>query len=582
MLFAPILAAVAAFTVSSRLEVPIQRIYVPVVVGSASELHDNKADGIDLTDVTQAQIDAGKAALEDAGIPADRIAVWSQIAKTYAPGGDKNVTIGVLVVDLGPPNEAGALASKLPLVKQRGLMFGWNQFVAVDCKDMQTRINRQLQAEAKNLMAHYGPSAKLLSLDRTTDPMTGAFDPIPMCPEKAKPLVNSAISFGRAPTGTPAEFTMHVSANARFSYVAPVATPAPPPDATATFPFSTFGFPSPIIRHENRQFVLKGGGFAATPGASEVSVPVQVGLGVFYHQTQASLDNAVHKARDLGVASDDLFVDAESRQLFVRLRSVTHDRWQQLQTALWGGNGESYVFIRDCAPYAPYARDLALERSHMLAKAAASALKMPLGPLVVQTDWAGSDTTATCGVDGSGSMPSLVKYVGLHGRAMTGEPNYAWFSASVYAAWQLGATAPVIASQSIVERLVPVIRGTGTAEEVTGVATLSPDAYFIRQQSQNDFVYSVIAAGGGPPPKDAGNVITDCEDAQERGLVNAVRVAQLEHPVRAFYAKPAELRSISCLSADYIGRTFSSMPTMYASSSGTGAPQAEDTIAVFP
>lgn len=580
MLLSSILATVAAFTVSSRLEVPITRIYAPVVVGKG-DMHDNRVSSLDSGDVTQAQIDAARAALVSAGIPAERIALWSQVAKAYAPGGDKAVKLAILVIDAGAPSDAPEILSKLPQVNTRSLMFGWNLFVQVDCNDMQSRINAQLGAQAKEVLAQHGASAKLLSLDRTTDPGTGSFDPVPMCGANAHPLVQAAISFGRPQTSAPSNFTMHVSANVRFSYSSPDTVPSTPPNAVAAFPFSTFGFPQPIIGHQNRQFILKGGRFAATPGASDVSVPSEIGVGLFYQRSQASLDKNVRKAHDLNISDEDMFVDPANRNLYVRLYSVTHARWQQIESALWDGNGDGYVFVSDCAPYARYAQAEALDRSHLLAKVAAATLSASLGPLVVQTDWAGSGTTATCGVDGSGDMAALVAYLKVHGRPMNGDPNYAWFSSSVYAAWQLGPVAPTIASQSIVERLVPVIEGSGKGQDVTGMATLTPDAYFVQQRTANDFLYSIVAAGG-EAPKDAGNVITDCEAAQERGLANALKVAQLEQPVRSFYAKPASLLSISCLDPKYIGQTFSSMPTMYSSSSGTGAPQAEDTITVFP
>ncbi len=586
MLFAPILAAVAALTVRATFDLQVERVYAPVVVGSRFELSQGHA-GIDAVDVTPQQLEDAKAALVAAGFAGDRIEQWTQTASTLSMGAGryrtpKNVKLGILLVDLGSPAEAPANAMRFNDVKMRGLTYGWDEFVRVDCDELKRKSDALLGAQARDAAAQL-LHGKVVSLEATTDPATGTFDPVPMCPRGFRPLVKSSGYRPLVPGQIGASYgplRLHVAANVRVAFDSGGVLDVPPPsDAFSLFPYTTFGAPIPIIGHQNLQFVLQGGRFAALPGDADVSAPVQNSVVVFLYNEKPKFEDSVKKAPSLGIAADDLYADHDAKRLYVRIHGAPSN-WSATSEALWGGNDQMYIFMKDCAPYARYADSVALARSKRLAQIAATTLSTTLGPLIVKTDWAGPSTSATCGSDGSGDMRDVVKYIGQSGIAVSGEPGFAWFTSSFYAAWQLGPVAPKVISQSVVERLIPVIVGAESGEKVTGTATLTPDAYFVRADPKDYFHYTIVAKNGAPP-KDAGNVITDCDGAQGKALSDALKVALLDHPVHSFYAQQVQFRSTSCLSAEYIGKTISAL-TLYNSGSATGEAQAEDTITVYP
>jgi hypothetical protein len=134
-----------------------------------------------------------------------------------------------------------------------------------------------------------------------------------------------------------------------------------------------------------------------------------------------------------------------------------------------------------------------------------------------------------------------------------------------------------------VDRLSVVLKSDRPGQDVTGTATLAPDAYFYTGRDSSDFTTTVVASKADAPKNVAlGNVVTDCDRAEERALANAIRVAQFDGPVRSFYAAPAHFLSIACFSDAMIGHSYSSFPTVYNDSSPTGAAQVTDTITVYP
>lgn len=585
MFFAPIFAAVAALTVSTRVEVPVRRTYEAVVVGGG--LSDGKVDnfGNDV-DVTQAQIDATKALLLQAGIPLERMEVWTADYDATHYGKPKTfVKLGIILVDLGETTtQARAMNAKVRSIPTRGVSFGANEYVSVDCAALKAATDRQLR-DAANLevakLSAAGHLAKMTSFGPTTDSRTGTFRAIALC-TGAHPVLTWA---GAGPPVTISDsLTVYASAGVQISYFAAVEDhPVAPEGAVAQFPFGTFGFPIPIIGHQNRQFVLRGGRFAATPGASSVSLHVNTVVEMFPYRTRATFDEHLKALSLLGIPAADVSTDPRALKIYLRLRSESFDRFDTIRQTLSDLNDEEFKFVSDCAPYAKYAHVMALSFSKSLAQTAAETLRVPLGDLVVQTDWAGASSDATCGADGSGDMSSVLSYVNAHGRATYGDPTWVSWSDSVYAAWTLGPKAPKIASASIVERLIPVIVGAVPGKDVTGTATLDPDAYFYTDRKNGDFVTTVVRSKGAvPADAGPGNVITDCAAAQRRALANSIKLAQLDGAVTSLLAKPARLLSIACLSNDYIGHSFSSMPTMYNDSSTTGAAQATDTITVYP
>lgn len=587
MHFVPILAAVAALTVSTRVEIPVQRTYEPVVVGSAMGLTNGEVENFgNNVDVTQAQIDATKALLVQAGVPTDRMEVWTQDTDSSQYGKPKrSMKLGIIMVDLGATTaDAREMNAKVRSIRARLVTFGANEYVSVDCASLKKQTDQQLHDAANRELANLstpGHPARIVSFEPTTDPRQGTFRAIALC-TGAHPVLTWA---GAGPPVTISDsLTVYASAGVQISYKERVDySPVAPSGAVAQFPFGTFGFPSPIIGHENRQYVLRGGRFAATPGASSVDLRVNTVVTMFPHGTRLKYEEHVKALVALGIPAADYSLDDEGMKIYVRLRSDSFDRYDAIKQMLFDLNEQEYKFVKDCAPYARYAHEMALSLSKSLAQTAADTLKVHLGDLIVQTDWAGASSDATCGSDGSGDMASVVNYVNAYGRYTYGDPTWVAWSDSLFAAWALGPTAPKIASQSIVERLVPVIVGSSAGTGVTGTATLTPDAYFYTDTKNNDFKTTVVRdAKEVPSDMRAGNVITDCAAAQRHALENAIKLAQLDHPVGSLLAKPARLLSIACLSNDYIGHTFASMPTMYNEGSPTGAAQATDEITVYP
>ncbi|MHB8463179.1 MAG: hypothetical protein ACYDA1_11085, partial [Vulcanimicrobiaceae bacterium] len=570
----PILAAVAALTVHTQVDVPIQHVYLPVVVASGWSMQNGHLDGDD-TDVTQQQIDATTAQLARVGIDAAHLSEWRQEVKIYARGGYKNVAIAVLMADLGAPRVAADLTKKIQAIPRRHFLLAYNQYAEVNCSAMHATIDHRLRLQADRLMAIYS-GAKLISLETLTDPRNGSFRPIPLC-GAPHPIIKSAGTF--PPTDDRDSLTMYASANVQFSYAAPVALNVSPPDgAFTTFPYSTFGYSRPIIGQQNRAFTFRNGRFAAVPGYGDVAARVQTALAVFPLRNRPAFEKATDVAQHLGIPAEDLRIDSSKMRIYVRLHSVSKERWNDISTKLYGGNNTLYFFVKNCAPYQRYAHTAALSMAQSLAKTAAKTLAVHLGPLLLQTDYAGASSAATCGSDGSGNLDALITFVGRHGVATYGDPTWAWFDDSIYGVWQLGSKAPEIASNAIVGRLDPVVSAVKLGELVTGTATLKPDAYFVEKRTQNAFEFTVTSATDGPAPKGAGNLITDCNSAQERALSNALKVAQFDHPVQSFVAQPAGFLSVACLGKAYVGHTFSSLPTMYSATSPSGTPQASDEI----
>ena len=116
---------------------------------------------------------------------------------------------------------------------------------------------------------------------------------------------------------------------------------------------------------------------------------------------------------------------------------------------------------------------------------------------------------------------------------------------------------------------------------VTGAATLKPDAYYVEKQSQNGPEFTVTSAAAQPALKRLGNVVTD-RVGQERALTNALKVARFDHPVQSFVARPPRFLRVSYSGKAYIGRTFSSFPTVYGQTSPSWPPQVVDEITVYP
>ncbi|MFN2528195.1 MAG: hypothetical protein ABR584_05705 [Candidatus Baltobacteraceae bacterium] len=581
-LFAPILAAVSALTISTQLDVRIDRIYVPAVIFGTGgyEMQNDHASG-DPQDVTAEQVEAAKQRLVAAGIPPQRMQTWMQPVKTYSTmiNQDKQVQVGIIMLDFGTPAEARTLALLLPKLRSRNLEFGWNQYVGVDCAAMDSRIAALLHARALETASAGRATVRKLSM--TTDPRTGTFDPVPLCPLGLHPVVHSA--GGTPPTWIRESFTRYASASLELSSttLAPDAA-TPPPETTSFFPFSTFGFPVPIIGHQNRAYVLHGGRFAATPGASAISTTVDGVLVRYDYRDSAKYASAARTLEQAGIPPSDYLEEAADKQLYIRMHPVTKDRWASLPV-LSQDNMDVYRFLKNCAPYETYAHELARGRSYRLAQAAADTLQVHAGPLIVETDWAGPSTNATCGSNGAGDLRALVAFTKLNGRAgYADQPYSASFWDSVYGAWTLGPHAPTIASEGTVQRLVAVIRSDRQGQPVTGTATITPDAYFYSGRDTNDFTTTVVAKSDAPKGKTLGNVITDCDAAQAHALANAVKVAQLERAVNSFYAEPARLLSIACLPEEDVGHTFSSLPTVYNDSSETGSAQVTQTITVYP
>lgn len=573
MLIAPLLAAITAFTVSTQTDVAITRVHVPVVVFGTSwaELQQGRVDASPAgKDVTAQQISVVEKELIAAGIPANAIENWTQDTA--------GTRIGILMIDFGTPEQAAAGAQALKKVHDPNVEFG-SSYAGVDCGALDRLIRVQLQAQAREAaLAYTAPASrpKIQSLSMTTDPWTGAFDPVPFCPPSAHPVISSAWRYPI--TNFAGHFMRYASANVAVSYT-PSPRVSPAPASYNIFPFSTFGFPEPIIGHQNRAFVLRGQ-FAATPGASDIRVPVRSVLVQLAYQNDAQYAVAVRGVENLHIPPSDYRAIDDSREIYVRLSPVTDAGWRSVSSL---GTTRVYPFVRDCDTLRRYARAQALQRSKNLAQAAARALHVRLGPLVVSTDWAGPSSGAACGSDGLGDLTRLIGIAqSSRGSTAYDVPSSVDFEESLYAAWTLGKKPPKIVSSRIVERLVPVIQADTPGTEVSGTATLTPDAYFYTGRSTSDFTTTVVAAKAEVPSNAApGNVLTNCEAAQERAVANAVRVAQFDGPVRAFYAQPARLLSIACLPSDVIGHTYNSLPTVYNETSPTGAPQATDTITVF-
>lgn len=574
MLAAPLLAAITAFTVSTQTDVAITHVHVPVVVfGTAwSELEEGRVSAFPAAkDVSAQQIAGVEAELVADGIPAGAIQTWTQ--------DNAGTRIGILMIDLGTPAQARTGSQALTKLHDRYAGFGWNVYAGVDCSALDGRLRAQLEAQARDAAMAYttpGSHLKVQSLKMTTDPWNGTFDPVPLCPADAHPFI--ARTSQRAPSSFSDGFVRYASANVAVSY-----TPSPGvsavPAAYNIFPFSTFGFPEPIIGHQNRAFVLHGQ-FAATPGASDIRIPVRSVLVQLAYQDDARYAAAVRAVENLHMSGSDYRAIDERREIYVRLSPVTDAGWRSISSL---GTTRVYPFVRDCDTLRRYARAQALQQSKNLAQAAARAIHVRLGPLVISTDWAGPSSGATCGSDGSGDLTKLIA-IGKKSRGATAYdvPSSVDFEESLYAAWTLGKKPPKIVSNRIVERLVPVIQADTPGTQVSGTATLTPDAYFYTGRSTSDFTTTVVASKGEVPSGSApGNVLTNCEAAQERAVANAVRVAQLDSPVHAFYAQPARLLSIACLPSEDIGHTYNSLPTVYNDTSPTGAPQATDTITLF-
>lgn len=354
-----------------------------------------------------------------------------------------------------------------------------------------------------------------------------------------------------------------------------------PASARSIFPYSTFGFPEPIIGHQNQAYTLRGGRFAAVPGASEVGVPVDAALIEFTFRTAAAYAAAVRTVRTLGLSSEDYRSVDDRMQLGVRLRANTMQLWSKL-SSLGEGDTKVYRFIGDCKRVRAYAHAVAIERSRELAAAAAKVLNAPVGPLVVQTDWAGASNDAVCGEDGSGDLRSVESDAEAQPHWDDSDPAYAYFWDSIYAAWTLGTRQPSIVSRAIVDRSKPVIVSERSGVEASGTATIAPDGYFYTTRTQR-FTTTIVASKADAPSSTVlGNVVTDCDAAQQRSLANAVRVALLSGPVGSFYAAPARFLSIACLTKEDIGHTFDTLPTMYNAASLTGAAQVMTELTVYP
>ena len=579
--FAPILAALSAITISTQLDVHINHIYVPVVVFGTGgyEMQNDSVTGSPL-DVTSEQIQAAKERLIAAGIAPERMQTWTQTLKAKSTNRDgAPVHVGIIMIDLGAPAEARRIALLLPPLRSRNVQFAWNQYVGVDCTAMESRTTSLLQIRARE--AATGGHATMRTLWMTSDPRTQTFDPIPYCPVGKHPVVHSA--GGVPPLLIRESFRRYASASIELAYTSIRAISTPPPATTVFYPFSTFGFPSPIIGHQNRAYVLHGGRFAAMPGASSISTPIDGMLVRYSYQNDAKYALAARILEHAGIPSSDYFEDVVDKLLFIRMHPVTQKKWASLP-ALSADSLEIYRLLKNCEPYQTYAHELARVRSRRLAQAAARVLRVGLGPLMVESDWAGPSSDATCGTDGAGDLRALVAFAKRAGRlSYSDQPYYANFEDSLYAAWTLGTHAPTIASESMVERLVQVLRSDKPGQRITGTATLTPDAYFYRGRHANGFTTAVVAAKTDVPQGiSPGNVITNCDAASERALANAIKVAQFDHPVVSLYATPARFLSIACLPKDVIGRSFSSLPTVYNEISPTGAAQVTQTITVYP
>ena len=590
ILLASLFAAITAVTVSSKVDVPINDVYVPIVVfgSGAWGLEQGNADAVNAQDVTEQQIDAVKARIVAGGIAADRIQTWMQPARMFARRNDPRTSlqIGIVVVDFGSPATARDAITLLSKLGQPALHFGWNQFAGVDCQAMAQRVRAQIDADARataeRFAAANGAQVTIRSVTPTaTDPRTPPFDPIALCPASAHPVVQNAGL--RPPTIVSDVLTRYISSSVELVYdasppkVAAIASTAP------IFPFGTFGFPTPIIGHQNQAYTLRGGRYIAVPGASEVAVPVDSALIVYKFRARDNYEAAVRAVRGTGLATEDYRINDDAMQLGVRLRPGTMQLWSKFSSLGDGTPAGLYRFIGDCGSLREHVQALALERSRRLAEAAAAVLQVTAGPLVVQTDWAGPSSDAICGNDGLGDMAALIGSATHEPGWPLFDPTYANFWDSIYAAWTLGTHAPSVVSHKIVERLVPVIQSTGPSSKITGTATITPDAYFYTNRDLSNFTVGVVASKADVPKGVApGNVVTDCDAAQQQSLANAIKVAALSGPVGSLYADPANFLSIACLDKRTIGHTYSSLPTVYNAASPTGDAQVTTTITVYP
>lgn len=580
-LVAPVLAAIASVAVSAKIDVPVTNIYVPVVVfgTGVDSLDGGHPIGLHPISVTKAQIDRVRAELTAYGIDDSRAIVWRERAHD-ALDETAPVEVGIILLDLGAPARAREMLPALSRVRQEGFAFGWRLYADVDCSALRNKTLASLRERARVAAANYA-HARVGAISFTTDPRNSPFAMLPLCPAAVHPFIGNTGM--RAPTSVPSSIVSYVAGSATLSYRARARAYNTPPGAVSIFPFSTFGFASPIIGQQEHAYTLHGR-FAATPGASQVSARADAAVVDLPFTAIPAYVAALRIIRSTGLASRDIFADDATRHIFVRLSPVSRKVWRSIQP-LARGNERTYVYLNNCSRYASFARDVALARSRELAAAGASALHMPLGSLVVQTDYAGPSTDASCGWDASEALSKVA--AGLASARYTmGSPFFADFWDSIYAAWTLGSKTPRIVSSHIVGRTSHVVFGDGRAVRVKGAATIHPDAYFFQDNRYTSSGWSfkthvVTSLTQVPKGKSAGNVVTNCDAAQDRALANALRVAAFDGPIRSFYAAPARFLSIACYSRAAIGGSFQTLPTVYNATSDTGTALVTDEATVF-